>query len=307
MRAVLVSLQIAVTMILLTGAVLMLRSLWKLESVPLGIQTDRVLAVHFVLGKQRYSREPEQIAFFSRLEERMTAVPGVQISAISDSVPPSGGNRARPLAAIAIEGKPRRPEGTGGMVAWRYITPGYFAALGIPIVRGRPFDDQDRSPNSYSVILSEGLAHQLLAGMGVLLAAVGPFGVMSFLVSQRTREIEVRLALGATPGGVLKFTRAHAARWTAAGLMAGGIGSLAVTRILRALLFQVEPADPAVVAMAVVLLSGVHLLPPLDRRAGRRGLIPWWHYARNRGSYNHFLASNAFIPASLRRLNSGLT
>ena len=393
MRSVLVTVQIAITMVLLSGAGLLLRSLWKLESVPLGIQTDRVLAAHFVLGKQRYNSDADQLAFFRQLEQTISNLPGVEASALSDSVPPSGGYRGRPLAAIAIEGRPRRPEGTGGMIAWRYITPGYFAALGIPIVRGRRFDDRDRAQNSHSVILGESLAHRLFpdedpigkqilkdnpqgswftvvgvvrdvkgqgpvkssdpeyylvrkavpdvtfhnqeppmgwrgafvvvrtsispkpmiqsirsaiasldptlpvemetmqqrleestagprfnavllsvfAGMGVLLAAVGLFGVMSFLVAQRTREIGVRLALGATPAGILRFTLQYAARWTIAGLAAGAVSSIAVSRLLRSLLFQVEPVDPVVVAGSVILLCSVALVAAAGpaRRAAR--------------------------------------
>ncbi len=74
------------------------------------------------------------------------------------------------------------------------------------------------------------------AGMGVLLAGIGLFGVMSFLVSQRTREIGIRMALGATPGDIVRWTLGHAARWTAAGLIVGLAGSVIVARLLGSLL-----------------------------------------------------------------------
>ena len=67
--------------------------------------------------------------------------------------------RGRPLAAIHVEGQPPFPQGTGGMVSWRYVTPGYFQTLRIPIVRGRAFREQDRAPGIDEVILSESLAH----------------------------------------------------------------------------------------------------------------------------------------------------
>jgi hypothetical protein len=63
-----------------------------------------------------------------------------------------------------VEGVPRRPEGTGGMVAWRYVTPGYFASLGIPILRGRGFTDSDRDADTRSVILDDSLAARLFPG-----------------------------------------------------------------------------------------------------------------------------------------------
>jgi ABC-type antimicrobial peptide transport system permease subunit len=98
------------------------------------------------------------------------------------------------------------------------------------------------------------------AATGVLLAALGLFGVMSFLVAQRTREIGVRMALGATPQRIVSLTLRYAARCTAAGLLVGLAGSIAAARSLRSLLFQVEPADPSVVAGAVLLLAAVSLI-----------------------------------------------
>jgi predicted permease len=392
LRSALVSLEIAFSMILLTGAGLMLRSLWKLESVPLGIETDRVLTARFVLGRQRYSSDEQQLTLFNELERRLATAPGVEAMAITDSMPPSGGMRGRPLAAIDIEGQPRRPEGSGGMVAWRYVTPGYFAALGIPIVRGRPFTEQDRDPAAFAAILSESLARRMFpyedpigkrilkgpqgqwttvvgvardvtnlgaerqswpeyyivrkrspdfnfrnqepptgwrsavviartavdpklaassirsilasldptlpvemetmqqrvheidqrprfyaillavfAAMGVLIAAVGLFGVMSFLVAQRTREIGVRLALGATPARIVHMTLASAVRWTAAGIVIGAAGSFATARLMRSLLFQVQPGDPMAIGAAVALLCAIALAAAAApaRRAAR--------------------------------------
>jgi putative ABC transport system permease protein len=74
--------------------------------------------------------------------------------------------------------------------------------------------------------------------MGVLIAAVGLFGVMSFLVAQRTREIGVRLALGATPVRIVHMTLASAVRWTTAGIVIGTAGSFATARLMQSLLFQ---------------------------------------------------------------------
>jgi putative ABC transport system permease protein len=94
---------------------------------------------------------------------------------------------------------------------------------------------------------------------------------MSFLVAQRTREIGVRTALGATPAGILRMTLASAGRWTAAGVVFGIAGSLAAARVLRSLLFQVAPGDPVSVAAAGAVLCAVALAASAipARRAAR--------------------------------------
>jgi len=381
LRGALVTAQIAISVTLLTGAGLLLRSLDNLERLPMGFESDRVITASFVLGRQRYSRDVEQLALFRELEQRLETLPGVSAAAVSDSIPPFGGTRGRPLSTIDVEGRPQRPEGSGGMVAWRYVTPGYFAAMGIPLRRGRPFSQLDRGAGAYSVVLSESLARLLFPGedplgkhiqrgpqgqwftvvgvaadarnlgaektswpeyyfvrksmpdvtwanqepplgwrgavvvvrtavdpklaasslrglfasldptlpvaistmrerlaqgtgrprfqatllaafaaIGVLLAAIGLSGVMSFLVAQRRREIGVRMALGATPGSIVRLTLGFAARSTAAGLIIGGAGAYVATRWLRAQLFQVAPGDPRPLAGAVAVLVLVALI-----------------------------------------------
>jgi putative ABC transport system permease protein len=392
LRGALVTAQIAISVILLTGAGLLARSLDNLQRVPMGFESDHVITASFVLGRQRYSREVEQLALFSELERRIETLPGVSAAAVTDSIPPFGGTRGRPLSTIDVEGKPQRPEGSGGMVVWRYVTPGYFAALGIPLRRGRPFTRLDQGADAHSVVLSETLARLLFPGedplgkhiqrgpqgqwftvvgvaadarnagaektgdpeyyfvrksmpdvtwanqepplgwrgavavvrtpvdaklaasslrglfasldptlpveistmgerlaqgtgrprfqatllgafaaIGVLLAAIGLSGVMSFLVAQRRREIGVRMALGATPGNIVRLTLRFAARSTAAGLVLGGAGAYVATRWLRAQLFQVEAGDPRPLALAAALLVAVALIAAAGpaRRAAR--------------------------------------
>ncbi len=392
LRGALVTAQIAISVILLTGAGLLLRSLDNLERVPMGFESDHVVTASFVLGRQRYSRDVEQLALFRELEQRLESLPGVSAAAVSDSIPPFGGTRGRLLSTIDVEGRPQRPEGSGGMVAWRYVTPGYFAAMGIPIRRGRAFTELDRGAEARSVVLSETLARLMFPGVdplgrhiqrgpqgqwftvvgvaadarnagaekatgpeyyfvrksvadvtwanqepplgwrgavavvrtpvdpklaaselrglfasldptlpveistmrdrldratgrprfqatllaafaviGVLLAAIGLSGVMSFLVAQRRREIGVRMALGATPGSIVKLTLAFAARYTAAGIVIGGVGAFMTARWLRAQLFQVAPGDPRPLALAIGLLALVALIAAAGpaRRAAR--------------------------------------
>ena len=123
----------------------------------------------------------------------------------------------------------------------------------------------DQRPRFYALLLAA------FAAMGMLIASVGLFGVMSFLVAQRTREIGVRMALGATPAAILRMTLASAGRWTAAGIVLGVAGSLAAARVLRTLLFQVTPGDPVAIAAAGAVLCAVALAAAAipARRAAR--------------------------------------
>jgi putative ABC transport system permease protein len=111
----------------------------------------------------------------------------------------------------------------------------------------------------------------LFAGVGLLLAALGLYGLASFLVTLREREFGVRLALGATPGGIVRLALADALRWTAGGLVFGLAGSAAASRALRSLLFHVSPADPAAYLAAAALLAAMVLPAALApaRRAAR--------------------------------------
>jgi predicted permease len=382
-RRGLVAAQICASLVLLTGASLLLRSLWNLQNQPLGMRTGSVLTATITLGQKSYADPARQLAFFEELERRLARLPGVAQMGLSDSAPPSGPAHDMIYAAIDMAGRPRPAEGTGGMVTWRIVTPGYFAALGVPILRGRGFEDADRDPLQDSVILSDSLARRmfpgesavgkqirpgrsgawltvigvaadvkntalmdpdepeyyvarkhsterigrtatailrgnmepaamarwvraqvsaldptlpvnvetldrrvgklaerprfnawllgLFAGMGLLLSAIGLYGVVSFLVAQRTQEIGVRMALGATPGAVARLVLGHAARWTAAGAVLGVIGSLLAVRWTETMLFHVSARDPRILAAAVAALWAVAMLAAWipSRRASR--------------------------------------
>lgn len=379
LRETLVAAQIAVSVVLLTGAGMLLRSLWNLNKVPLGLSPEHVVTADFILGKQRYSDDLRQLEFFDDLESRLGTIPGVAAFTISDTLPPYGGVRARPFAAIQVEGQEPFQAGTGGMVAWRFVTPGYFDTLGIPIIRGRRFEEKDRASGESTIVLGDSLMRKLFpsgaavghrlriddqwstvigiaadvrnngpaqqtspeyymlrkpaldatfrnqmppngwrqakvairtaadssvmagwlkkeiatidpalpvnistmqqrigqlndrprfnaillalfAGVGLLLAAIGLYGVMSFLVGQRTQEIGVRMALGATPRGIVKLVLSRAAAWTLTGALAGSIGSLFAVRALRSLLFQVSDRDLWTFAIVLPALLLVGLL-----------------------------------------------
>ena len=382
-RHALVAAQICTSLVLLTGASLLLRSLWNLQNQPLGMRTANVVTATLTLGQKSYDEPAGQLAFFEELERRLRRIPGVTQFALSDSTPLGGTARSTIYSVIDVAGRPRAPQGTGGMVTWRAVTPGYFAALGIPVLRGRAFQEEDRDPDQNPVILSDSLARRmfpgqdplgrqiqpgrsgpwrtvigvagnvknsglmerddpefyvvrhhaperfgrtatailrgpidpsalarwvradvaaldpglpvnietfnqrvgklaqrprfnawllgLFAAMGLLLAAIGLYGVISFLIAQRTREIGVRMALGATPGAVVRLVLGHAARWTLAGAALGVIGSWFTARLLAAMLFHVSPHDAWILAAAVALLWVIAMLAAWvpSRRAAR--------------------------------------
>ncbi len=94
----------------------------------------------------------------------------------------------------------------------------------------------------------------LFGVVGVMLAAAGLYGLMSFLVAQRTQEVGVRMALGAAPAQIAKLVLGHALRWSALGIAIGIGGSVASGRVLRSLLFQVPANDPTLIGSTALLL-----------------------------------------------------
>jgi putative ABC transport system permease protein len=375
LRQSLVVTQIAVSLILLASAGLLLRSFWKLLNQPLGMHASSVVTATIALGEQRYPKPEQQMAFFQKLEAELRRFPGVNVLAMSDTLPPGGWHHDQIFASIRVAGRPLPAEGTGGLVAWRWVTPGYFATLNIPVIQGRGFQEDDRSSSDHFIIVSQSLADLMFPGqnpvgqhlqpglegpwytvvgvaqnvknsglagedapeyyrlrrdrvedwtdwrrgctiilrtsaspgatedwlrtqvaaldptvpveittmqehvneladrprfesalfglfafVGVLLAAIGIYGVISFMVTQRTQEIGVRMALGATRGDVMKRVTASGARLVAIGVAAGLLASLLVSRAMASLLFGIRPNDLLTFVAVVLLLAIVALV-----------------------------------------------
>ncbi len=369
-RKALVSAQVAISLVLLAGASLLLRSLWKLQNQPLGFQPQNVVTASFTLRRHYHPQDQptaELVSFFDELEGRLKRIPAGGFFALSDSIPPRG-SMGRPYSNLRIAGHPPvAPD--GGLVEFRWVTPGYFRALGIPIIAGRAFTESDRAAGESPLILSATLARRLFgqenpigqqidlevsgdwrtvvgvaadiknngltgpsdpeyyllrmhnsqqmgwnavaifrtalnpdtlahwirkecaaldpsmpvtvetlnqrvdrfrerprfvatlvglfAGLGLLLAAVGLYGVLSFLVARQTREIGVRMAIGARPLDIALQIQKYAGLWTGIGVAAGLAGSFALARTIRGLLFEVSPGDPGslLVSAAVLLVT----------------------------------------------------
>ncbi|MDE3153878.1 MAG: ABC transporter permease [Acidobacteriota bacterium] len=366
-RSTLVAVEIALAVVLLIGASLLLRSFARLLDVNPGFNASHVLAAEVPLPATRYGTATRQQAFIDALVQRTAALPGVLRAGATSVLPMSGSNYSR---GFEIEGRPRALPDEESSVAWRTVTPGYFATMGIPLVKGRAFEAQD-GPDTLKVaiintamarrywpnadplgqhirfgsdgpwltivgivgsvrfggldadekielyqpfqqaplpdmtlvartagdplaisaalraqvssldgnqplgtvttmehLVGESAAPQRLnatllagfAGLALLLAAVGVYGVMAYLVAQRAHEIGVRIALGAAPADIVREVLGDGARLVGAGLLAGLVSAAFLSRLLSSLLFGVSPFDPATFALVPLVLALAALL-----------------------------------------------
>jgi putative ABC transport system permease protein len=384
-RQWLVVAQIAASMVLLTGAMLLLRSFWNLENQQLGMRADNTLTASVTLGQHNYSTAASKMVFFQQLATRLRFGPGVSVVSVSDSLPPADGHGGMRYGEILVSGRPRSIEVGGAVVRDRWVSPEYFRALDIPIVRGEGFRDEDLGSSDHFVVLSQQLAGLLFPGedpigkrlnfdhvsfpdapwytvagvaanvknggltgeegpefyrlrrnreedwagrgvwgqtavivvrsslppaetsrwirsqvaaldptlpvdvatlqervskladqprfettlvgffaaTGLLLAVVGLYGVISFLVAQRTQEIGVRMALGAGRGDILRLVMGQSLRLIVCGTVAGLVAALAVSRVLASLLFGVGSRDPVTYVLVTALLIAVALVATL--------------------------------------------
>lgn len=380
-RRSLIVAEVALTMVLMIGAGLLLRSYRALADTDLGFRPEHALTARVALPMARYQARERRGVFFQEVLDRLEALPGVEVVGSANGIPFSGWNVK---AYMSVEGKPPRPPGEELDVHYQYVTPGYFDAIATNIVRGRGLTPADRdSLNLIGVINEEfarmefrgddpigrrikmgdlssddpwitivgvvrsfrhyslpqpmgpaiylpffsrpGLAQTLVlrtsgdplalvaplqaavqaidpdvpvydirtleqaasrslwlqrapaqvvslfAVLAMILAAVGLYGVIAYSVTQRTRELGVRMTLGATVQQVMGMVVRQAFLLTAIGIGLGLVGALMLTRFLRPLLYQVGVTDLATFAGVPVLLVLVTLVAAWGpaRRAGR--------------------------------------
>ena len=153
-----VVLELALTVVLLAGAGLLIRSFARLYSVDLGIETDRLISLRTDLSDDQYATPEMRWQFFERLRTRVASLPGVDGAVVTTGVPPlDGGER---LMEVERAGGPSAPR----FVSTVAITPQFFAVVDRPVVRGRGFSEADGAPGYEHVIINEGLAETFFAG-----------------------------------------------------------------------------------------------------------------------------------------------
>ena len=160
LRKALLSLEVGLTVVLLIGAGLLLKSYQRLRDADLGCITANVIAMHLSLPDLRYGQASDRLKFFEDLVEKTRALPGVQAAGLVRAVPGEGymGD-----GGFAIAEHPPVPFGQMQYAITRWADPGYFTAIGIPILRGQTFDTNQRLDHANEVVISDAFARKYFA------------------------------------------------------------------------------------------------------------------------------------------------
>jgi predicted permease len=383
LRKTLLTIEIALTVILLVCGGLLFKSFLRLRSVDLGCATKNVLTMQYFLHDAKYDTPEKVIAFHTQLLDRVRHLPGVQAAGLSSVVPGDGYYEDRTLT---IREHPPLPTGKHISALMREVDPGYFSAIQIPLVKGRFFSEDERLDRDKYVIVSRQFAREFFpnedplgkhlhairrggrgddyeivgivgdtlhslkeetqstmyfpilsgilgsstdaalvlrtsgnpesfalpaqkeisqldsalpvsrvltmeqiigrstadssfsatlvlafAALSLILAAVGLYGVLAYLVAQRTTEIGIRIALGARREQVMQLVLLDGLRPALIGLAVGVACSFASERLIRSVLFGTSPLDLSVFVSVIATLLLV---------ASAACAIPAWRASR---------------------------
>lgn len=155
-RSALVSVEVALSIVLLIGAGLMLRSLWSLQDTNPGFEARNVLTMALEVPKNQFSKPAQEHEFISGVLQRVRAIPGVEGVGGVDDLPLAGGSNQ----PVAVEGRPVVPMSEQPEVSVREVTPGYFDAMRIPLLEGRRIQDSDTMESNAVVVISKAMAKQ---------------------------------------------------------------------------------------------------------------------------------------------------
>lgn len=374
LRNALVVAEIASCVVLLAGAGLLIRSFLRLQSVSPGFRPDHVLTMQITLPETRYAGW-KVASFYQNLVDRIQALPGVQVAGIARNLPLSGVDVS---LNFTVENRPVEASADQPRAKYRTASSGYFAAMGIPLVRGRYFDRTDGERTAGVALINSTLAKRtfpnedplgkrikpgfddsvwctivgivgdvrhtgldaavnaetyydylqvppalmtfvegtmtlvlrtnadpasvtaaarseiqkldpglavynvktmtdlidgslaqprfrtlllgVFAGVAVILAAIGLYGVIAYSVTQRTNEMGVRMALGAQKSDVLKLVVGQGVKLAGLGVIIGLIAAFGLMRVISKLLFAVDATDPITFTGTAALIVAVSLL-----------------------------------------------
>src|SRR5579864_5313538 len=156
-RSLLVAGELALGLVLLAGTGLLLKSLARIGDINPGFQPHGVMTAGLSLPETHYDKPEKQLAFFRSVLDRLTGTPGVTAAGAGFPLPFTGSNSS---ASFSIEGLTVPPGNPGPWGDVRYVTPGYFTALGIPLLKGRLFTDDDRTGSQPVALIDQNLARQ---------------------------------------------------------------------------------------------------------------------------------------------------
>jgi putative ABC transport system permease protein len=244
LRNLLIVAQVAISFVLLVGAGLMLRTIWKLQRVDPGFHTERVLTARLDLNFSRYATSEKRREFHEALLSRLAQEPGLVAAALSGSFPlnDSGGpnqNQYRVLGKDEPDAKMRQAD-------FQIVSPDFFSVIGTPILRGRAFAASDRADGPPVMIVNETLARHVFGGESPLGHRV------SVPVGKETRELEIvgiagdvrQYGLTSDPIDQVYLPLAQFPALSATCLVRTATDPLAVARQVRAAVHSVGPEQP---------------------------------------------------------------
>jgi predicted permease len=155
-RSALVVVEVALSLVLLVGAGLMIRSLWKLQTIDPGFDEHNVLTLNVQVNKKQFTQPTQEAQFFDQVLQRVRSLPGVESAGAVDNLPLTGGSNQ----PVAIEGHPAVAMSEQPEVSVRVATAGYFKTMHIPLLQGRDIGADDRADSAPVVVISQSMAKQ---------------------------------------------------------------------------------------------------------------------------------------------------
>ncbi len=160
LRAVLVTIEVAMSVILLITSGLLIRAVWRVQAIDPGFKPENVLIFHVPLPRPKYDKPLQRVQFYDRVLERVRTLPGVQSAAFTSGLPMVTTGLITGVTIPGREAVSRRREG----VSHRWVTPQYFRTMGIPLQRGRDVEDRDRADRGWVAVVSASFAERYWPG-----------------------------------------------------------------------------------------------------------------------------------------------